>query len=140
MTDRTPTTAAWMQKFRLASQRTAKFTRAEIRAIEAEARAEPRAVPATFPLDLAAFVAGLDSPNHSDQSRQDWCRLFFRDMQQAARAEPRAEGLRTAAKDALQVLLTVGNELPYFIRDAGVALDTSAVIAALRAALEEPTE
>jgi hypothetical protein len=40
-------------------------------------------------LDLDSFIAGLDSPNHSDESRRAWCRLFFRDMQRAA-TEPDA--------------------------------------------------
>lgn len=47
-----------------------------------------RDVPATFPLDLDAFIAGLDSPNHSEASRRDWCRLFYRDMQRAATPPP----------------------------------------------------
>ena len=36
-------------------------------------------------LDLDLFIAGLDSPNHSEESRRAWCALFFRDMQRAAR-------------------------------------------------------
>ena len=41
-------------------------------------------------LDLDTFIAGLDSPNHSEQSRRDWCDLFFRDMQRAFSASPAA--------------------------------------------------
>jgi len=44
--------------------------------------------PATFPLDVAAFLAGLDSPHHSPESRRAWVGLFFRDMKAAAHATP----------------------------------------------------
>lgn len=38
-------------------------------------------------LDIDTFIAGLDSPNHSEQSRRDWIRLFYRDMENAVAAE-----------------------------------------------------
>lgn len=53
-------------------------------------QADITALPATFPLDIDAFIAGLDSPWHSPESRAAWVRLFFRDMQRAAAA--RASG------------------------------------------------
>lgn len=43
-----------------------------------------REVPATFPLDVDSFLAGLDSPNHSPESRRDWVNLFYRDMRSAS--------------------------------------------------------
>jgi len=41
-------------------------------------------VPATFPLDLDTFNAGLDSPWHTPESRKGWIALFYRDMRMAA--------------------------------------------------------
>jgi hypothetical protein len=38
-----------------------------------------------MPLDVDTFLAGLDSPNHSEASRRDWVRLFLRDMTRAVR-------------------------------------------------------
>ena len=109
MTDRTPSTAAGRTHLQWLLAGDDVFPEDALNAVlaiedeasEAALRAEAEArasldVPATFPLDLDTFVAGLDSPNHSEQSRRDWCRLFFRDMQRSARAEPRAEGLREA--------------------------------------------
>jgi len=55
--------------------------------------------PATFPLDEAAFLAGLDSPNHSPESRRAWVRLFFRDMKAARTPGPWRERLRAVLDD-----------------------------------------
>lgn len=37
------------------------------------------------PLDVDTFLAGLDSPNHSEESRRAWVRLFYRDLIAGAR-------------------------------------------------------
>jgi hypothetical protein len=55
------------------------------RAALSSATPAPLDVPATFPLDVDAFLAGLDSPNHSPESRRAWVALFYRDMQRAGR-------------------------------------------------------
>jgi hypothetical protein len=36
------------------------------------------------PLDVDTFIAGLDSPNHSPESRLHWIGLFYRDLIAAA--------------------------------------------------------
>jgi hypothetical protein len=36
-------------------------------------------------LDIDTFIAGLDSPHHSPESRLAWIDLFYRDMQRAER-------------------------------------------------------
>jgi hypothetical protein len=38
------------------------------------------------PLDVDTFIAGLDGPNHSPESRLHWIGLFYRDMIRAALA------------------------------------------------------
>lgn len=47
------------------------------------------------PLNVDTFLAGLDSPNHSQESRRAWVRLFYRDLIAAAR-QPGPTGLREA--------------------------------------------
>lgn len=56
-----------------------------ILAIEAEAAA-PAGQAGLDPslLNVESFIAGLDSPHHSPESRRAWVALFFRDMERAA--------------------------------------------------------
>jgi hypothetical protein len=42
-------------------------------------------------LDIETFLAGLDSPNHSEQSRRDWVALFYRDLRSEAATEARRD-------------------------------------------------
>jgi hypothetical protein len=65
---------------------------------------------------LDTFIAGLDSPNHSPESRRAWCRLFLRDMSLA-----HIDAL-TAAVEAL----------PGWRDDDDGLIDRAAVIAILR--------
>lgn len=46
----------------------------------------------TPPIDVDTFLAGLDSPNHSPESRRAWVALAWRDMERAARQTPDTSG------------------------------------------------